>query len=167
MTHQPPTPPAHPSLPQLSADEAQQLREAALKKDGFSITIRWEKLLFGDDADLDSALALINREPAPTTVGPASLVLVLGCVGTTTHQGMYAERALALATRLVEQCAAAVLTPRLLEAIENDSGPYEKHKRYGLIKVVHQPAWASVVGAIAERFKQPVFDIKDEDGRKA
>ena len=66
-----------------------------------------------------------------------------------------------------QQCAAAVLTPHLLEAIENDSGPYEKHKRYLWIKVVHDPAWASIVGAIAERFKQPVFDIKDEDGRKA
>ena len=80
---------------------------------------------------------------------------------------MSAERALALATRLVEQCAAAVLAPRLLEAIENDSGPYEWYKRYGLIKVVHESAWASIVGAIAERFKQPVFDIKDQDGRKA
>ena len=141
--------------------------EAALKKDGFSISFQWEKLLLGDDADFDSALALINREPAPTTVGPASLVFVLGCVGTTTHQGMSAERALALATRLVEQCAATVLTPRLLEAIENDSGPYEVHKKYGFIKVVHEPPWASIVGTIAERFKQPVFDIKDEDGRKA
>ena len=92
---------------------------------------------------------------------------MLGCVGTTTQQGMSAERALALATRLVEQCAAAVLAPRLLEAIENDSGPYEAHKRYRWTKVVHEPAWASIVGAIAERFKQPVFDIKDEDGRKA
>ena len=73
----------------------------------------------------------------------------------------------ALATRLVEQCNTTVLTPRLLEAIENDSGPYEPHKRYGFIKVVLEPAWASIVGAIAERFKQPVFDVKDQDGRKA
>ena len=117
-----------------------------------------------NDSNVDGAVSLIGREPSPTLVGPATVCLAIRFAGEEDNFGRPTDRttrALALATRLVEQHAAAVLTPRLLEVIKADT------EHYGWHKAVSVPALASIVGAIAAALRQPVLEVKDKDGRKA
>ena len=105
-----------------------------------------------NDSDVDGAVSLIGREPSPTLVGPATVCLAIRLAwGRNSNR-----RALPLATRLVEQHAAAVLTPRLLELIKADTEDYVWHE------AVSDPALASIVGAIAAALRQPVLDVKDK-----
>ena len=113
-----------------------------------------------NDSDVDGAVSLIGREPSPTLVGPATVCLAIRFAGDARQTDRVA-RAHPLATRLVEQHAAAVLTPRLLEVIKADT------EHYGWNKAVSVPALASIVGAIAAALRQPVLDVRDRDGRKS
>ena len=122
----------------------------------------WQMLVFSEE-DRDSAPALIDHEPAPTRLGPATLLLALQFAGEEEYGGLTerAKSATALASRLVEQHAAAVLTPRLLELIQSDTEHYAWHT------AVSKDSCALLVGAIAGGLGQPVLDVKDKDGRKA
>ena len=136
----------------------------ALTDDHLSTSAVWEALVVSSkDSDVDGALSLIGREPSPTLVGPATVCLAIRIAGEEEYGDPTdrAKRALPLATRLVEQHAAAVLTPRLLELIKADTKDYVWHK------AVSDPAFVSIVGAIAAALRQPVLDTRDSDGRKA
>ena len=131
----------------------------ALTDDHLSTSAVWEALVLSpNDSDVNGALSLIGREPSPTLVGPATVCLAIRFAGEEEY-GRPTDRAkcaLPLATRLVEQHAAAVLTPRLLELIKADTEDYVWHK------AVSDPALASIVGAIAAALRQPVLDVKDK-----
>ena len=131
----------------------------ALTDDHLSTSDAWEALFLSpNDSDVNSTLSLIGREPSPTRVGPATVCLAIRFTGEERYGDLTdrAKRALRLATRLVEQHAAAVLTPRLLELIKADTEDYGWHK------AVSDPAHASIVGAIAAALRQPVLDVKDK-----
>jgi len=72
-----------------------------------------------------------------------------------------AKQWLAIATGLLEQPGAgAVITPQLLEQIQDDTD-FVWHK------VVADPSWARVVGAVTRVFRSEVIRVKDDQGRRA